>query len=113
MAVVGTGYVGYCFVSLLGKPPLEFAADVEMPARASIAGWYHQSDSFHHPLDFDALIFATSHPQSPFLYHPMVSNNGLGGEGSIMLSFGGHVAVFNEVRGKWEVGFEDTAQASD
>jgi hypothetical protein len=113
MAVLSVGYVGYCIASLAGEPPLEFADDVEMPARDSIAGWYHKSDSFRHPLDFESLTFAVFHPRSPFLYRPLVSNGGLGGEGSIMLSFMGQVAVFNEVRGKWEVGSKDTAQASE
>lgn len=113
MSVLGTGYVGYCFVSLFGKPPLEFADDVEMRARDSVASWYHNSDSFQHPLDLESLMFAIFHPRSQFLYRPIVSNEGLGGERSIMLSFMGQVAVFNEVRGKWEVGFEDTAQASE
>lgn len=111
VTVLSVGYVGYCFVSLFGEPPLDFAADVEMPARDSIAGWYHKSDSFQHPLDFESLRYAIFHPRSPFLYRPVVSNGGLGGEGSIMLSFMGQVAVFNEVRGRWEVGFEDTAKA--
>lgn len=105
MSILGVGYVGYCINSLRGKQPLEFDADVDTLTQEAISDWYSTSDFFYRSPDLKALLYSLSHPQSPFLDHPKVSVGGLGGEGSIMISFSHQVAVFNEVNGKWAVGY--------
>jgi hypothetical protein len=89
------------------KPPLQFDEFVDLRAQSAITNWYQESSKVPgHPIDLGSVFFALVHPDAPFRFHPGVSLDGLGGRGSLTLSFGPYVAVFRDeeagVRFDWD-----------
>jgi hypothetical protein len=102
LAACAAVYVALCVWSLHGHPPLSFADDLDLVARISISDWYEKKvDLPRDELDIETVVYAIIHPRNPFLYRPSVSYGGLGGEGTIMVSYMNYVAIFVEQDGRW------------
>lgn len=103
-------YACICMWRLDHRPPLEFAADLESSARISITEWYEATHDFPtETLDLSAVFYAIGHPRHPHRYRPSVSYGGLGGEGTIQVSYRNYVALFTEKDGRWEFLVDETA----
>ena len=103
-------YVGLCVWSLHGRPPLSFTDDLDLDARTSILDWYQRKvDLPRAALDIETVVYAITHPRNPFLYRPSVSYGGLGGEGTIMVSYLNYVAIFIEQDESWIFLRDETA----
>lgn len=95
LLIFGT-YVGYCLQAFFVKPPLDFGELINSNEQEVIYDWYRKTSEISStPFNFRTLTYALSHPHSPHLYHPSVTLGGLGGEGSIQVSFGNYVAIFS------------------
>jgi len=88
-------YAAYCLRAFFIKPSLEFGEFIDPAERKVISDWYARTDIIP-PLRMDvgSIAFALTHPYSPNPYRPLVSEGGLGGEGSIQLSYGERIAIF-------------------
>jgi len=101
-------YVMYCLRGFFIKPVPEFDPSIDPVSRKIISDWYAGTREIPMmPMDLESVIFALTHPYSPNPYRPVVSLDGLGGEGTYSLSYLGSIAVFDEKEGrpvfKWVV----------
>ena len=88
-------YCGFCLRAFLVKPPLEFGEFIGAHEQTIISDWYRTASTIpNQPIDFDSVFFAITHPQAPSLYRPLVTYGGLGGNGSVQLTFCSYVAIF-------------------
>lgn len=103
-------YGGFCLRFMIVKPPLQFGEFVDLRAQNAITNWYHKSSRVpRHPIDIGSVLYALAHPADPFRFHPGVSLDGLGGSGSLMLSFGPYVAVFRDEEAGVRFDWDDSA----
>jgi hypothetical protein len=95
-------YARMCVWILRGRPPLDFEEGVGAGARSSILEWYETTERVpRRGLDVASVFHAMGNPRSPFRFRPRVSLGGPGGDGSVVVSYLGYVAVFAEQDGGW------------
>jgi hypothetical protein len=103
-------YCGFCLRFVIVKPPIQFDELVDLPAQNAITDWYEKTSRVPgHPIDLNSVLYALGHPADPFRFHPGVSLDGLGGKGSLNLSFGPYVAVFRDEEAGVRFDWDDSA----
>jgi hypothetical protein len=94
-ALLVTFYMVWCLSAFWTKPPSDFAGLPDETDRQSISEWYRSTSGIpRQSWSLESLRHAMTHPLAPHRFRPCVTENGLGGEGSVMVSYGGYIGIF-------------------
>jgi len=105
-------YLVWCLRAFWTRPPLVFVDLPDEADRQAVSEWYRATSQIpRQPWSVESFFHAISHPLASHQYHPTVTEGGLGGEGSVMLSYFGSVAVFTRTGtgGALEFSWQDSA----
>ena len=90
-----TFYIAWCLSAFWTKPPLDFVDLPNERDRQAISEWYRSTSTIpRQPWGLESLMYAMVHPLAPHRFRPCVTEDGLGGEGSVMVSYDGFVGIF-------------------
>ena len=88
-------YCGYCLRPFVGKPPIEFGEFIGDADKAVLTEWYQNSSRVPGlKFDWQEFKYALRHPLAPGRFAALATCGGLGGEGTVMVSFTGYIAIF-------------------
>jgi hypothetical protein len=88
-------YVVGCLRAFWSRPPLDFIDLPDEVDRQAVWKWYRAASQVpRQPWSVESFFHAISHPLAPHQFRPSVTEGGLGGEGSVMVSYYGFVGIF-------------------
>jgi hypothetical protein len=90
-----TFYLVWCLRAFWTPPPLDFIDLPDEADRQVVSGWYRSAFRIsRQPWDLESLGHALAHPLAPHRFHPSVTEGGLGGKESVMVSYCGFIGIF-------------------
>jgi len=88
-------YLLWCLRVFWTRPPLDFIDLADEAEQEVVSEWYRSTSRVaREPWSLESFWHAIFHPLAPHQFRPSVTEGGLGGEGTVMLSYSGSVAVF-------------------
>jgi len=93
--LVATCYLVWCLRVFWTRPPLDFIDLADEAEQEVVSEWYRSTSRVaREPWSRESFWHAIFHPLAPHQFRPSVTEGGLGGEGTVMLSYSGSVAIF-------------------